>query len=188
MSAFRQAVEDISRLPAESREALESCTYTRSMQAEEVILPLNAVCRHFYFVERGMLRIYYLKDGRDITEWFATDHQFCFSIVSYFQEQPSKLIIECLEDSEIRYLPKDKLEHLSMRDLGVGRFYRTLIAGSLILSQIRMESIQFETALQRYQGLMDAHPEIIRRAPVKYIASFLGISFETLSRIRSQVH
>ncbi len=67
----------------------------------------------------------------------------------------------------------------------VERLLRKLVTGSLILSQVRMDSIQFETAHQRYDRLLKTSPEIIQRVPVSYIASFLGVTPETLSRIRA---
>jgi hypothetical protein len=67
----------------------------------------------------------------------------------------------------------------------IERLLRKMVTGSLILSQIRMESIQFETAHQRYERLVKESPDIIKRVPLSFIASFLGVTLETLSRIRS---
>ena len=187
MSALKEIVNRITTISDEALTKLEEIITTKNLDKNNYILNQDAICRHIYFVNTGMVRIYYLKDGRDITEWFAYDQQFCFSIMSYFQEVPSKLIIQCIEDCEIFFFPKDQLEKLSEQNLEISKVYRSLFAGSLVGSQIRMESIQFETALQRYQSLMNNNPEIIQRAPLKYIASFLGISFETLSRIRHQL-
>jgi CRP-like cAMP-binding protein len=188
MSFLNQAITDVTPLSHEAFAELKGMTTTRSLKKNEFILRQDAICKHIYFVKTGMIRIYYLKDGRDVTEWFACDRQFCFSIMSYFHEEPSKLVIQCLEDCEVTYFSKSGLEKLSDENLEISRFYRSLFAGSLIGSQVRMESIQFETALQRYQSLMNNNPEIIQRAPLKYIASFLGITVETLSRIRHQLH
>ncbi|WP_010665605.1 Crp/Fnr family transcriptional regulator [Marinilabilia salmonicolor] len=188
MCSLKQVITDITPLSDEAFAELKRLTTTKSLEKNDFVLKQDAICRHIYFVNTGMIRIYYLKNGRDVTEWFACDRQFCFSITSYFHEVPSKLIIQCIEDCEITYLPKSGLEKASDENLEISRFYRSLFAGSLIGSQLRMESIQFETALQRYQSLMNNNPEIIQRAPLKYIASFLGITFETLSRIRHQLH
>lgn len=188
MSSLKQAINEGTPLSNEAFAEFLRITSTRSLKKNEFVLRQDAICKHIYFVKTGMVRIYYLKDGRDITEWFACEREFCFSITSYFHEVPSKLIIQCIEECEITYLPKSGLERLADENLEVSRFYRSLFAGSLIGSQLRMESIQFETALQRYQALMNNNPEIIQRAPLKHIASFLGISFETLSRIRHQLH
>ena len=188
MSALKQVINDITPVSDQSFSFLKGITHIKPLEKNDFVLKQDAICRHIYFVEKGMVRIYYLKDGRDITEWFAYDQNFCFSIISYFYDTPSKLAIQCIEDCEITYLSKAGLEQLSDQNLEISKFYRSLFAGSLVGSQVRMESIQFETARQRYESLIKSNPEIIRRAPLKYIASFLGISFETLSRIRNQMH
>lgn len=188
MSSLKQIANNITPLSNKAFAELEGITTTSSLQKNNFVLKQDTICKHMYFIEKGMVRIFYLKDGRDVTEWFAFDQQFCFSIMSYFQGVPSNLVIQCLEDCEIIYFPKDRLEKLSDQNLEISKFYRSLFADSLVGSQVRMESIQFETAQQRYQSLMDNNPEIIQRAPLKYIASFLGITFETLSRIRHQLH
>lgn len=188
MSFFKQALNNISPFSDSNFSLLESICFQKTINNGDFVLKQDVIGKYIYFINKGMVRIYYLKDGRDITEWFAYENQFCFSINSYFNEVPSKLVIQCIEDCEIKFIPKQELESLANKNLEISKFYRQLIAGSLIFSQIRMESIQFETALQRYEELINSNPEIIKRAPLKYIASFLGISFETLSRIRNQVH
>lgn len=188
MSSFKQAVNNITQLQDQELQLLESITFSKVFQQNEFVLKQDSIGKDIYFVRKGMVRIYYHKNGRDITEWFAYDNQFCFSIISYFNEVPSKLNIQCIEDCEVIFIPKYKLFKLADINLKIGKFYREMLVGSLIGSQTRMESIQFETALQRYESLMKNNPEIIQRAPLKYIASFLGISFETLSRVRAQVH
>lgn len=188
MNTFNKTVNTITQLPEKDFQVIEDITVSKSLKQGDFVLKQDTTGKYLYFIIKGMVRIYYLKDGRDITEWFAYENQFCFSIMSYFNEVPSKLIIECIEDSDILFIPKERLEELANKNLEISRFYRQLLADSLKYSQIRMESIQFETALQRYEGLLKNNPEIVQRAPLKYIASYLGISFETLSRIRNQVH
>lgn len=188
MSPFNQVVQRITDLPDPDLQLLDEITFEKPLKTNDFVLKQDAIGKYIYFVNKGMVRIYYLKDGRDITEWFAYENQFCFSISSYFNEIPSKLTIQCIEDCNILFIPKAKLEILANKNLNISRFYRQLLASSLNFSQLRMESIQFETALHRYEDLMKNNPQIIQRAPLKYIASFLGISFETLSRIRNQLH
>lgn len=188
MSLFKEAVSKFLAISPKALVELEEILIKKSFEQDDYVLKQGAFCKHIYFVNKGMIRFFYLKDRLDITEWFAYDQQFCFSITSYFNDVPSKLIIQCIEDSEIFHLPKDELEKLASHNLEISKLYRLLLANSLIGSQLRMESIQFETALQRYQSLMKNNPEIIQRAPLKHIASFLGIRFETLSRIRKQLH
>ena len=95
-------------------------------------------------------------------------------------------IIEAIEDSEIIQLSKEGLDKLRKTNLEVANLMYEWISVSLVLSQKRMDSIQFETAKQRYDSLLKMQPEILNRVPLQHIASFLGITQETLSRIRSK--
>ena len=109
------------------------------------------------------------------------------SIESFFEGSPSQLIIEALEDSEIIQLSKEGLDALRKQNIEVANLMVEWISGSLVLSQKRMDSIQFETAKQRYENLTKQQPGLINKVPLQNIASFLGITQETLSRIRAKV-
>ena len=188
MQKFWDKVNTVLLLSPEGKALLRDITSVKSLAKGELLLAEGSVCNHLYFIEKGLVRIFYIKNEKEITEWIGLDNNFCFSILSFFEKSPSRLIIECIENSEIVYISRDGLLRLSETNLEIAGFFRLLITGSLILSQIRMESIQFETAQQRYKKLLEQNPEILRRVPLMYISSFLGVSFETLSRIRAQYH
>jgi CRP-like cAMP-binding protein len=140
---------------------------------------------YIYFIKKGVARIYYYKNQKEITEWIAMDEQFFLSIISFFERKPSRLIIQTLEPSEVTGIHHNDFMKLASQYHEVETLFRKMMTASLILSQYRMDSIQFETAQQRYENLLKASPQIIQRVPLTYIASFLGITLETLSRIRS---
>jgi CRP-like cAMP-binding protein len=146
----------------------------------------QTVSDYIYFIEQGAVRIFYYKYGKDITEWIALEEQFFLSINSFFQRQPSRLIIQTLEPSLVWGIHHHALMQLADQYHDIEKLLRKMVTSSLILSQQRMESIQFETAQERYARLLAHTPDIINRVPGIYIASFLGITKETLSRIRSQ--
>ena len=149
------------------------------------ILREHEVCDYIFFIRKGIARIYYYKNGKEITEWFATDEQFFLSITSFFNRTPSRLSIHTLEPAEVMGIHHNDLMRLASQYHEVETLFRKMMTSSLILSQYRMDSIQFETAQQRYEGLVKNSPQIIKRVPLSYIASFLGVTLETLSRIRS---
>ncbi|UOB16026.1 Crp/Fnr family transcriptional regulator [Abyssalbus ytuae] len=184
---YLNALNDISSLSEKSKKQISDFLTLKKVARDNLLLKQGEVCKHIYFVNRGFLRIFYYKKGKEITEWFTPEKHFCFSIISYFQHVPSKLIIEALEDSEIICFSKDGLDKLIKTNLEVSNLFIKLLSGSLILSQIRMDSVQFETALQRYKRLIEFNPEILQKVPLQHIASYLGITSETLSRIRNQV-
>ncbi|RTL59519.1 MAG: Crp/Fnr family transcriptional regulator [Sphingobacteriales bacterium] len=149
------------------------------------LLREKEVSDYIYFVQKGVTRIYYYKNEKEITEWIAFDNQFFLSITSFFNRIPSHLRIHTLEPSEVYGIHYNDFMRLADEYHEIERLLRKMVTGSLILSQIRMDSIQFETAQQRYERLLQTSPQIIQRVPLSYIASFLGVTLETLSRIRS---
>ncbi len=187
INEYLEILNNLNPLSSQTRELLLDCISTRTIPKGELLLKHGEVCEHIYYVDKGLMRIFYYKNNREITEWLASDKQFLFSICSYFEASPSKLIIEALEDSEVILLSKEKQEVLIKTNLEVANLMIKAFSYSLILSQKRMESLQFETAKERYINLMEQQPEIIRKVPMQYIASFLGITKETLSRIRSKI-
>lgn len=159
----------------------------KNVKKDDYLLKHGDICKHIYYVNKGFVRIFYYKNGKDVTEWLANEKQFFFSIASFFEETPSHLVIQVLEDSEIIQLSKEGLDILRKKNIEVANLMIEWISNSLVLSQKRMESIQFETAKQRYDNLIKLQPEILNKVPLQHIASFLGITQETLSRIRSKI-
>lgn len=188
MENFYKAVLGITYLNEKSLKELEQICTIQSYFKNEFILKEGEVCSGIYFVSRGLVRIYYHKQDKEISEWFAFNNSFCFSIVSYFKKTPSSLIIQCIEDSDIITISRDGLQELRNNNFEIANFAFELMSRSLIASQERMVSIQFETALQRYENLLKLHNTMLQRIPLQYIASYLGVSAETLSRIRAQIH
>jgi CRP-like cAMP-binding protein len=183
---LQNAITTISPLSAESMDAFHQSWKHWSVKKDHFLLKENTVSDYIYFIEKGVARIYYYKNGKEITEWIALDGQFFLSITSFFQRIPSHLIIQTIEPSEVFGIHHDDFMKLADKHHDIERLLRKMVTSSLILSQVRMDSIQFESAQQRYERLLQTTPQIVQRVPLTYIASFLGITLETLSRIRSQ--
>jgi len=186
-TSYLNLLSEFSHLSEKSKSELLKYISTKKIAKGDFVLKHGEICKHIYYVNSGFLRIFYYKNGKNITEWFASPSHFCFSIASFFAATPSNLVIEAIDDSEVIYLSKEGLENLKKTNLEIANLLIELYSGSLIASQKRMESIQFETAKQRYSNLMKEQPSILNKVPLHYIATYLGITQETLSRIRSKV-
>lgn len=186
MEKLTQALEKISPLGFTGSQHFLAAWQHWQVPKDHFLTREHAISDYIYFIEKGIARIFYYKNGKEITEWIALDEQFFLSITSFFYRVPSHLIIQTLEASTVYGIHHDDFMRLADQYHDVERFLRKMVTGSLILSQIRMKSIQFETAQQRYEALLRDNPKIIQRVPLSYIASFLGVTLETLSRIRSQ--
>lgn len=140
---------------------------------------------NMYFLLSGTIREYYLKDGKDITDWFSRGHEFTCAINSYFRNVPSEHYIETLQPCEMVVMKRHALIQLCEQFHEFETLSRMAVTRIMLHLQRRIVSIQFETAAQRYANLLKVLPDITQRASLGHIASFLGITQETLSRIRS---
>jgi CRP-like cAMP-binding protein len=161
---------------------------------EEVVLAKNEylvtegkTCRHLYFLEQGALRGYYTLEGKEITHWFGFENDFVTSFHSFITQQPAIENIQLLEGSILWSISKEKLNALLNQHSEIERLVRIVYENYYIRLEERFINSQFKTALERYQNLLEQTPQMIERIPLGYIASCLGISQETLSRIRSRI-
>ena len=151
----------------------------------ERILDEGEVCRSMLYLEKGLTRQFYFKYDKDLTEHIAYEGGVVICLESYLKEEPTRLMIEALEPTIAWDIPKDKIEELALKDAEIGVWYRKLFEASLIESQVKADTLRFEPAHERYNKLLQLHPEILKRAPLVYIASLLQMTPETLSRVRS---
>ena len=150
-----------------------------------IVLPEGEICNNLLYIEQGMLRQHYVKHGKDMTEHIAYEGGIVLCIESYFHRMPTQLMIEALEPSVVWEIPHDAIEELSETNCDISYLYRCIIENSLILSQVKADILRFESAKDKYLKLMQLYPEIVKRAPLTYIASYLQMTLETLSRVRS---
>ena len=154
----------------------------------DIILGEGEVCNSLLYIEQGLLRQYYVKHGKNVTEHLSYEgNGVVWCIESYFHRTPTHLSMEALEPSVVWEIPRDLMEDISDTNCDISYLYRRFFEDSLILSQVKADMLRFESAKERYSRLMQLFPEIIKRAPLTYIASYLQMSLETLSRVRSSM-
>lgn len=151
----------------------------------EKLIQEGEVCRFMYYVERGMVRQFYYKNKRDVTEHFSYEGKIVICIESFLKQEPSRLMVEALETSWVHGIPYDKLMKLIEVDSEMASLYRKILEHALISSQEHADSQRFENATERYVRLLKTKPEIVLRAPMVHVASFLQMTPETLSRVRA---
>ena len=189
---LRETVDTVvnSRFPEMSLEArlqLESILIREEYPKGTIALNQGEIAHEIVFVGKGMLRQYYYKNGKDVTEHFSYEGCILMCLESFLKQEPTRLIIETIEPAIIYLFPYDMIQKLTKENWEINMFYRKILEFSLIVSQIKADSWRFETARERYNLLLERHPEIIKRAPLSYIASYLLMTPETLSRVRSGV-
>lgn len=153
----------------------------------EFLVREGQICNKIAFIHEGLFRIYNLKEGIEINTCFCKENSITSSFNSFIHQIPSKESIQSLEDSVIVTLSSANLINL-YKESSIWQNIRLLLTEKecLRLSD-RANSLSFESALEKYKNLIKYLPEIIQRVSIQHIASYLGISRETLSRIRSQI-
>lgn len=157
----------------------------RKVSKGDVLVSEGDYSYELYYVVKGGARAYYLKDGKTITDWFAFENDFISSIVSFFLGVPSQHYIEVLEETTFMVLQLKDIEMLCDKYHDFERLARLSTTKTMIQLQQRIVSLQFKSSKERYDSLLEKYPQIELRAPLGDIASYLGITQETLSRIRN---
>lgn len=179
-------INTIVKLPEEIEDEVAASFKLEKCSKRVVLEHAGVVCNKLYYVDKGLARLFYEKDGKDITGWFASEKHFISCNDSFFQRIPSHLNLELLEDSILYSIDYEGLNKLFDKFKEMERFGRILFHNLLSELSERIYSTLFQPAEKRYQLLVVRYPEVALRAPLGDIASYLGISQETLSRIRSQ--
>ena len=183
----RELARRYSTMTHEELDILESVLIPMKFAKNEKILGEGDTCEYIYWVVKGLVRQYYFKNGKDLTEYMATENTIVMSIESLFMEKPSSQIIQTLEPTIVYAMSKKELEAVAMRSVNIQILYRKILEESLIISQQRADMLRFESAQDRYQKLVKSCPQLVLRAPLVYIASYLQMTPETLSRVRTAV-
>jgi CRP-like cAMP-binding protein len=144
----------------------------------------HSLDRNLYFVESGLLRTFYNEDGKDITLGFVKENGLVASKETLFLERPSHNSIEALEPSIVNALSFTNLQKFAETSISVSKLMVSVIGTLMINLERRIYALQYMTAKERYYQMMEEEPEVILRAPLGAVASYLGMSQETLSRIR----
>ena len=192
MDLLKETVDAVvnSRFPEmskEGRELLAEVLIRKESNKGEIVLNEGQVSHNLIFVGKGMLRQFYYKNGKDVTEHFSYEGCIVMCIESLLKQEPTRLIVVARQPPRPTLFPYNALQRLVETSPEINMFYRKILEYSLIVSQVKADSWRFETARERYNLLLEHHPEIIKRAPLSHIASYLLMTPETLSRVRSGV-
>ena len=172
-------------LNQDSQDQLLAISTPLRLKKNDILQPIGHTCKTIYFVQKGIARIFYYKDGIDITECFAAENQIIARVESLFTQRPSQKGIQIIEDAELVAINATVLFGLYDQYPGIERLFRKIFEQGYVDTVNRLESLQFYAAEERYTRLLEEMPELLQRVPLKYIASYLGITQVSLSRIRA---
>lgn len=184
---YQLTMSDKTNLSDEDLDLLVSIFKEFKVKKGVTFIHEGSIFTHNYIVRKGLIRCYYTKDGLEITNLFAHENLGFTGLESFFLRTPSHMTVEALEDSILYGYSKDDFEELMEKNLNIAKFYRRLLEFLVIASERRVKSLQFKSANERFQDLLIKEPTLMQRVPAKYIASYLGITPETLSRIKGTI-
>jgi CRP-like cAMP-binding protein len=168
------------------------------LEIEKLILPVavpkNALlikqgetCDYIYFICEGAFRSFLITNEKDITTWISTDNEFITAISAYFNQSPATKNIEAIEDSFLLAIHRDDLLSLIRKYSAMNHILRIFYEEYFMAAEERAYIARIRDAEGKYKRLLETYPHLIKRVPLKHIASFLGMTLETLSRIRSRL-
>jgi CRP-like cAMP-binding protein len=180
-----QQLAGIKPLPPTLIKRIADATCRLTLPKKTILLDQGYTCDKIYFIENGLARSFFVHDDEEITSWIMQENDLIISLRSFFTQTPSNESIELLEDSTLEYLCYSDLQQI------YNEFYESNIIGRVLteyyysLSEERAFSLRVQTTRERYDNLRKTQPELLKRVPLKYIASYLSMAPETLSRLRA---
>lgn len=157
----------------------------KTFQKGQIVLRQGRQAKHFYFVDKGCLRIFIKHGDKDITGWLATEHVFFGELSSLNSGLPSEYNIEAIEKTDLYVISKNDMDKLYRQIPQWQEFGRKNWEQAFTTLVRRVVSHQKETAEQRYEHLLN-HTELLQRVPLKHLATYLGVTPSSLSQLRKQ--
>lgn len=177
-------------LTEEDKKLISSKVSTIKVEKGNIILNEGQISDKIYFVISGIYRVYKLEDGKEITSYFNYEYrnQFIAAFVSLLTQQPSIEIVECIDSGEILSINYSDWKELYENSNQINTFGRIMAEFNYVLAVSRIESLQYRQAKDRYLSFINLYPNLLNMIPHHYIASYIGVTPESLSRIRKEVY
>lgn len=166
---------------------IEHLFIPKEISAKTVLLSEGEIASHIYFIDSGALRLWNNDDGRDITVQFFFENQIVASFESWYQKKPSIFTIESIENTTVMALSSDSFNQIIKQFPEINMYLTKLISERFVSYTNYFLTRIKDSPEKRYQDLVDNEPEIVERVPQHYIASYLGITPVSLSRIRNRI-
>ncbi|TDE03599.1 Crp/Fnr family transcriptional regulator [Flavobacterium hiemivividum] len=184
---IEQILDKVYLLPGALKLKLYQSIVKVSYPKGHILLRADKIENSIYFIKKGIVRAYSKTGDNEITFWFGKEGDTILSMKSYVENQKGYEDIELLEDCELYELKISNLQKLFYEDIHIANWGRKFAEQELIKTEERLISRQFRTATERYKDLLKNNSNLIQRVQLGYIASYLGITQVSLSRIRAEI-
>lgn len=183
LKEFLSQYADFSDLELES---ISNKFKSKTIKRNDYLLKQGETCKDLVFVQKGCLRLYYLKDDIEVSVWFAFPQSSAIEIYSFISEKPSDYFLQAIEEGEVLYLSKEELNKLYTIQPKMQEMMRNFWEDVILHLIKRFTALQTDSAEKRYLDLLK-RPDYLETIPQKYLASFIGVTPTSLSRIRKQL-
>lgn len=180
-------IDNIFPLPERSKTLLKENIYEITYPRAHVLFKVNRIDPKVYFIKKGIVRAYANPGDEEVTFWFGKEGDAVISMKNYVENQKGYETIELLEPCELYEIQTEELRKLYNSDIHIANWGRKFAEQELIKVEERFIFRQCKTALERYKDLINNDPALLQRVQLAYIASYLGITPVSLSRIRSEL-
>ncbi|MDN5215627.1 Crp/Fnr family transcriptional regulator [Fulvivirgaceae bacterium BMA12] len=187
MKNLQKVLFDMVNFDTEAWNDFSSRWKIKKVPKNEFLIKKGMVEKHFYFVNKGVLRAYHIKDGEEICIGFTYDNDFSGGYDSFLTEKPTQFYIQALVDSELLAISREDMNLMFDRYKSVERWGRLFNEKLLLGKGLREVAILSYSAEERYRRLMTQSPHCLQLIPQKYLASYLAMTPETFSRLRKKV-
>jgi CRP-like cAMP-binding protein len=187
MNVLFNCIDQYYKISDTSKAALNKALREEELVKNTILVSEGSICNQLFFLEKGCVRGYYNLDGKEVTYWFSFENSFLTSFYSFISRKPGIENIELLEDSILWSIRYEALQELYDQHPDIERMVRIVYERYYIQLEERLISSQFKMASERYEQLLETSPHMLQRISLGHIASYLGISQETLSRIRAKI-
>lgn len=183
---LKRFISNYVNLSSTELEDITSKFKSKVVKKNDYLLKQGNICKDLVFVQKGCLRLYYLKDDIEVSVWFAFPKSSAVEIYSFISENPSNYFLQAIEDSEVHYLSKTDLNKLYQSQPKMQEMMRNFWEDVILNLINRFTALQKDSAEKRYLDLLNK-PAYLKTIPQKYLASFIGVTPTSLSRIRKQI-
>ncbi|MFC4263270.1 Crp/Fnr family transcriptional regulator [Ferruginibacter yonginensis] len=186
MEAIVNLFQSIYPLSDQFVKALAERLHTKEVKKKQLLLKEGQIAQEIYFIHKGYFKSFYKKDALEITQWFMKPGDIIIAVNSFYKRVPSYEYIQCINDAEISYISHDDLDYLYNHFIEFNFIGRVLTEKYYILSEERLLGLRKLKAEERYHLFQKNNNDLLNHVSLTDIASYLGISLETLSRIRGK--
>lgn len=186
MTVISNKIDEIFLLLKTEKDLLLSLFERVEAKKGEILINADKIEHQIYFIEKGIARAYVDAAKGQTTIWFGEEGDIILSYLSFFKDKPGYESIELLENSTLYKISSKAIKALFSKNIQLANWGRKFLEQELLKTEERLMSLQFKTATERYHDLMAQSPSILQRVPLGHIASYLGITQVSLSRIRAK--